>query len=84
CWPQNYDIEDKVSSCARPKFLNHLALDKSSDDSDDELSDDDDESDEDDVSEAMVDKPSAYQILEAWKEMREVDRSLLDSEIDCG
>jgi hypothetical protein len=50
--------------------------------SDDELSDD--EIDEDDVSEAMVDKPSAYQILEAWKEKREMDRSLLDAEIDSG
>ncbi|CAJ2635266.1 unnamed protein product [Trifolium pratense] len=80
CWPQNYNIEDKVSSCARPKFLNHLALDKSSDD---ELSDNESD-EEDDVSKAMVDKPSAYQILEAWEEMREVDRSLLDSEIVCG
>ncbi|KAI5417907.1 hypothetical protein KIW84_042511 [Lathyrus oleraceus] len=81
--PQNYDTGDNVSLHAdRLNSFDHLAHEKSSDD---ELSDDESDSDEDDdVGEGVIDKPSAYQILEAWKEMREVDRSLLDSEINCG
>ncbi|KAK2356840.1 Pentatricopeptide repeat (PPR) superfamily protein [Trifolium repens] len=77
----NHDQVDRVNNNDAVVFRpqNYDIEDKYSDD---ELSDD--EIDEDDVSEAMVDKPSAYQILEAWKEKREMDRSLLDAEIDSG
>lgn len=85
CRPQNRVIEDKSSFCVdRPEFLDRLTLDKSSDDSEDELSDDESYEDDDDGDKEVIDKPSAYQILEAWKEMREEDKSLLHSEIDCG
>nr|XP_027192449.1 pentatricopeptide repeat-containing protein At5g67570, chloroplastic isoform X2 [Cicer arietinum] len=84
CTPQNCNIDDKVSLCAdKVEFCDHLALDKSSDGSDDELSDDESYED-DDVDDGVIDKPSAYQILEAWKEMREEDKTLLHSELDCG
>lgn len=71
CRPQNRVIEDKSSFCVeRPEFLDRLTLDKSSDDSEDELSDYDSYEDDDDGDKEVIDKPSAYQILEAWKEMR--------------
>lgn len=71
---QNSDTEDNVRlHVDRLNSFDHLTHDKSSND---ELSDD--ESDEDDdVGEGVIDKPSAYQILEAWKEMREVDREFV-------
>ncbi|CAI8609384.1 unnamed protein product [Vicia faba] len=79
--PQNSDTEDNISSHAdRLNSFDHVTHNKSSDE---EISDDESD-DDDDVGDRVIDKPSAYQILEAWKEMREVDRSLLDSEIDCG
>ncbi|CAJ1943017.1 unnamed protein product [Sphenostylis stenocarpa] len=77
--PQNCDIEDGMSSNAdRLECADSLTLDKSSDESDKELWDDG--SSEDDDGEGVTGKPSAYEILELWKEMREEDGSLLHSE----
>lgn len=74
--PRNHDIEDRTSlytdrsECA-------YEPDTSSSDLDEELWDDG--SSEDDVGEGINDKPSAYEILEAWKEMRNEDTSFLHS-----
>ncbi|XP_058765469.1 pentatricopeptide repeat-containing protein At5g67570, chloroplastic-like [Vicia villosa] len=63
---QNSDTEDNVSlHVDRLNSFDHLTRDKSSND---ELSDDESDEDDDDVGEGVIDKPSAYQILEAWKE----------------
>ncbi|KAJ1399649.1 pentatricopeptide repeat-containing protein [Sesbania bispinosa] len=81
CIPQKSDIEDRISLRAdRLNLAEDLALDNS--DSDEELWDDG--SSEDDIDEGVSDKPSAYEILEIWKEMREEDSSLLHSKLGCG
>ncbi|KAL2322847.1 hypothetical protein Fmac_027226 [Flemingia macrophylla] len=81
--PQNSDIEDGISSYAdKHECIDNLALDKSSYELDEELWDDG--SSEDDDSEGIVDRPSAYEILDEWKEMRKEDGSLLHSELGCG
>ena len=78
CRPQNFNMEDRISLCAdRLECADDLAPDKSSDSSDEMLWDD--ASSEDDDGEGVQGKPSAYEILEAWKEMREEDRSYLHS-----
>ncbi|KAG4930602.1 hypothetical protein AAZX31_17G155500 [Glycine max] len=83
--PQNSYIEDGKSLYADSlECTDNLALDKSSDELDEELWDDG--SSEDDDGEGVIDKPSAYEILEVWKEMREEDGNLLhsESELGCG
>ncbi|KAK7346893.1 hypothetical protein VNO80_21417 [Phaseolus coccineus] len=81
--PQNSDIEDGMSSQAdRLECTDNLALDESSDELDKELSDDG--SSEDDNGEGVTNKPTAYEILELWKELREEDGSLLHSELGRG
>ncbi|KAL2322842.1 hypothetical protein Fmac_027221 [Flemingia macrophylla] len=81
--PQNSDIEDGISSYAdKHECIDNLALDKSSNELDEELWDDG--RSEDDDSEGMIDRPSAYEILDEWKEMRKEDGSLLHSELGCG
>ncbi|KAH1250064.1 Pentatricopeptide repeat-containing protein, chloroplastic [Glycine max] len=81
--PQNSDIEDGISSYADSlECTNNLALDKFSDELNEKLWDDG--SSEDDAGEEVIDNPSAYEILEVWKEMREEDGSLLHSELACG
>ncbi|TKY55608.1 Pentatricopeptide repeat-containing protein [Spatholobus suberectus] len=73
--PQNSDIEYGISSYAdRLECTDNLALDKSSGELDEELWDDG--STEDDDGEGVIDKPSAYEILEIWNEMREDDGSV--------
>jgi len=81
--PQNSDIEDGMSSQAdRLECTDNLALDESSDELDKEIWDDG--SSEDDNGEGVTNKPTAYEILELWKEMREEDGSLLHSELGRG
>ncbi|KAK7330949.1 hypothetical protein VNO77_25156 [Canavalia gladiata] len=83
CRPQKSDIEDGISLCAdRLECTDNLAPDKSSDELDKELWDDG-SSEDDDVGEGVIDNPSAYEILEEWKEMRE-DGSLLHSKLGYG
>ncbi|KAK7386359.1 hypothetical protein VNO78_26544 [Psophocarpus tetragonolobus] len=82
--PQNSDIEDRISSYADGlKCTDNIPpLNESSNGLDEELWDDG--SSEDDDREGVINKPSAYEILEVWKEMREEDESLLNSELACG
>ncbi|XP_047161686.1 pentatricopeptide repeat-containing protein At5g67570, chloroplastic-like isoform X1 [Vigna umbellata] len=88
--PQNSDVEDGMSSQAdRLECTDNLALDKSSDALDKKLWDDrsseDDESYEDDNGEGVTKKkPTAYEILELWKELREEDGRMLQSELGHG
>ncbi|XP_020235014.1 pentatricopeptide repeat-containing protein At5g67570, chloroplastic isoform X1 [Cajanus cajan] len=80
---KNSDIEDGISSYTdRHECTDNLALDKSSYELDEELWDDG--SSDDDDSEEIIDKPSAYEILEEWNEKRKEDGSLLGSELGCG
>lgn len=84
CRPQNCDIEDRLSLCAdKLEFPDDGALKKSCDNSHEEFWDDGSSEDDDDDDEGVSDKPSAYEILNAWKEMRKEDRSLLDLELVC-
>ena len=81
--PENSDIEDGISSYIDShECTNILALDKLSDELNEKLWDDG--SSEDDAGEEVIDNPSAYEILEVWKEMREDDGSFLHSELGCG
>lgn len=79
---QSFGIEERTSLRAdRLEFADDLALDEPSNGSDEELWDDG--SSEDDDDEGEIDKPLAYEILEAWKEMRKEDNGLLNSQLGC-
>ncbi|KAK7263256.1 hypothetical protein RJT34_30843 [Clitoria ternatea] len=76
CRPQISHIEDGISLCTDGlECTNDMVPSKSSDELDEELWDGG--SSEDDVDEEVTDKPSAYEILEEWKEMRQEDESLM-------
>ncbi|XP_061365583.1 pentatricopeptide repeat-containing protein At5g67570, chloroplastic [Gastrolobium bilobum] len=70
CRPPNCNIEDRMSLCD-----DDLTPDKSSDSLVEELCDDG--SSEDDVGHGVIDKPSAYEILDLWKEMRKEGSELV-------
>ncbi|CAL0308851.1 unnamed protein product [Lupinus luteus] len=77
--PRNYDIEDRVSLLDdKQECADNPVPDMSSTSLDDDLWDDG-SSEEDYDDEGIPGKPSAYEILEAWKEMRKEDESYLQS-----
>ncbi|KAK7250913.1 hypothetical protein RIF29_33688 [Crotalaria pallida] len=83
--PRKCDIEDRVSlNDDKLGYADNLAPDMSSNSLDEEQWDDgwsenDDGCSEDDDGEGIPSKPSAYEILEAWKEMRKKDTSYIHS-----
>ncbi|KAE9616047.1 hypothetical protein Lal_00017597 [Lupinus albus] len=77
--PRNCDIKDIVSSHDdKQESADNPVPDMSSNSSDEDLWDDG-SSEEDDDDEGIPGKPSAYEILEAWKEMRKEGVSYLHS-----
>lgn len=78
--PQNCDIEDRISLCNdRLGFADDLESDKSGDMSYEnwDLSDGSTE----DVDDAVLDRPSSYEILEEWKKRRKEDGSYIQSQL---
>ncbi|MED6139328.1 Pentatricopeptide repeat-containing protein, chloroplastic [Stylosanthes scabra] len=82
CRPEKFKVENRINHCANKlEFVDNLAPEKSFDSSSEVLWEDGNS--EDDDGEGIPGKPSAYEILEAWKKMRKEDKRILHSELGC-